>query len=98
MVHGAVLSIFDGIGSISLDVLATTLCAANLRQCHARPPLTKKMCLWGRIMTLYSRNVQTYCSLEHDIKRNQCPPLGCLGFCPPLRKTAVPTSAETPWP
>jgi len=26
----------------------------------------------GRIMTLYSRNVQTYGSLAHDIKRNQC--------------------------
>src|SRR5215831_3163238 len=30
------------------------------------------MYLWGRIMTLYSRNVQTYYSLEHDIKRNEC--------------------------
>ena len=30
------------------------------------------MCLWGRIMTLYSRNVQIYYSLEHDIKRSQC--------------------------
>src|SRR5215471_3071430 len=36
------------------------------------PPLTKRMCLWGRIMTLYSRNVQIYYSLEHDIKRSQC--------------------------
>jgi hypothetical protein len=71
MVHGALLSILDGIGSISRDVLATTICAAHLRQCHAHP-LTKRMCLWGRIMTLYSRNVQTYCSLAHDIKRNQC--------------------------
>jgi len=24
-------------------------------------------------MPLYSRNVQTYCSLAHAIKRNQCP-------------------------
>ena len=26
----------------------------------------------GRIMTLYRRNVQQYCSSVHDIKRNQC--------------------------
>jgi hypothetical protein len=59
MVHGAVLSIFDARGSISLDVLAPTIGAANLRQCQAYP-LTKRRCLWGRIMPLYSSNVQTY--------------------------------------
>ena len=26
----------------------------------------------GRIMTLYNRNVQQYCSSVHDIRRNQC--------------------------
>jgi hypothetical protein len=38
--------IFDGIGSIALDVLAPTIGAAYLRQCHAHPR-TKRMCLWG---------------------------------------------------
>jgi hypothetical protein len=46
MVHGALRPIFDGIGSICLDVLAPTICAAYLRQCHAHP-LTKRICLWG---------------------------------------------------
>jgi hypothetical protein len=30
------------------------------------------MFLSGEIMTLYTRNVQTYYSVAHDIKRNQC--------------------------
>jgi hypothetical protein len=36
------------------------------------PPDEKAISL-GRIMTLYSRDVQTYGSLAHHIKRNQCP-------------------------
>ena len=45
MGHGAVHPIFDGIGSLSLDVLATTICAANVRQCHARPSDEKDVSL-----------------------------------------------------
>src|SRR5262245_8444854 len=36
------------------------------------PPDEKDVSL-GRIMTLYSRNVQIYYSLVADITRNQCP-------------------------
>jgi hypothetical protein len=35
------------------------------------PPDEKDVAL-GKSMPLYSRNVQTYCSLAHAIKRNQC--------------------------
>ena len=37
MVQGALRPIFDGIGSLSSDVLAPTIYAANLRQYHAPP-------------------------------------------------------------
>ena len=46
MVEGALLPIFNGIGSIALDGLTTTICTSNLHQCHALP-LTKRMFLWG---------------------------------------------------
>jgi hypothetical protein len=36
----------DEIGSIAIDVLPTTICTSNLRQCHALP-LTKRLFLWG---------------------------------------------------
>jgi hypothetical protein len=43
MVHGAGRPILDGIGSISRDVLAATICAANLRQW----PKYSEAVIWG---------------------------------------------------
>ena len=47
----------------------------------------------GRIMTLYRRNVQQYCSSVHDIKRNQCPE----ALRPRMIERSSSTAPWSPW-